>query len=112
VWTCLFDAFRLCEATIQSTPDKILRWGIKREVVFQSASPRVSRDFVMVAYCLRLTQSVLTMGNTGDRTGKSLPVCFRRGKKRIEATGPKSNSRQSKTPNGAQGTVPKHHYLF
>jgi len=38
---CLLDVFRLCEATVQSIPDKILRGGSKQEVVFRSGYPCV-----------------------------------------------------------------------
>ena len=71
------------------------RGGCKLEVVFPSGSRCIRRVFLMDSDCLRVSQSILVVGHTGDRSGKQLPVYCRHGGKRLESTSPTSNSRNS-----------------
>jgi len=82
-YTHCLDVFarriRLCTATIVDSRQN-LPWRKQTGSDFWSGSPSVLRDFLVVCCGLRLAQSVLPVRNTGDRTGKSLPVCCRYGK--------------------------------
>jgi len=61
-----------------------------RKWFFRSGYPCVQRDFLAVAYCLRLAQSILTVGHTGDCTVKPLMICWQ-----LNAVRPTSSSQNS-----------------
>jgi len=71
---------------------------------FLQRSPCVGGDFPVVAKCLRLAQSVLTIWHTRDHSGKPLPVCYHHGGKRLKSTSPMWNScNSSKNPERRTG---------
>ena len=53
------------------------------------------RVFSMDGDCLRVVQSILTVGHTWDRSGRPLPVCCHHRGKHLESLSRTSNSRNS-----------------